>query len=121
MLLSFATCTYSAQFLNVRHNNSINKLSESQLSTDYSRKRIGSCQSDGLMRMKCLRPDCVRRPDKNLSNGKRTGRNTYLYFIFAFQFRKPVKAAHIKDALFYSIGFHCVGRAVKNNKELFYL
>ena len=37
--------------------------------------------------------------------------------IVAFQFRKLVKAAHIKDALLYSIGFHCVGRGVKNNKE----
>ena len=37
MLLSFATCTYSAQFLNVRHSNWINELSESQLRTDYSR------------------------------------------------------------------------------------
>ena len=53
-------------------------------------------------------------------NGKRNERNTYLYFIIAFQFRKPVIAAHIKDALFYSIGFHCVGHGVKN-KEFFYL
>ena len=28
----------------------INKLSESQLNADYSLKRIGSCQSNGLMR-----------------------------------------------------------------------
>ena len=63
----------------------------------------------------------MRRPDKYLSNGKRNERNTYLYFIVAFQFRKPVKAAHIKDALFYSIGFHFVGRGVKNKKEFFYL
>ena len=49
----------------------------------------------------------MRLPEKYLSNGKRNERNTYLYFIVAFQFRKPVKAAHIKDALFYSIGFHC--------------
>ena len=38
ILLSFATCTYSAPFLNARHNNWINKLSESQLNADYSRK-----------------------------------------------------------------------------------
>ena len=50
ILLSCATCTYSNQFLNVRHNNCINKLSESQLNVDYSRKRIGSCQSNALMR-----------------------------------------------------------------------
>ena len=62
----------------------------------------------------------MRRPDKYLSNGKRNERNTYLYSIYAFQFRKPVKAAHIKDALFYSIGFHYVGRGVRNNKEFFY-
>ena len=49
ILLSCATCTYSAQFLNVQHNNWINKLSESQLNADYSRTRIGSCQSKGLM------------------------------------------------------------------------
>ena len=38
ILLSFARCTYSAPFLNARHNNWINKLSESQLNADYSRK-----------------------------------------------------------------------------------
>ena len=51
----------------------------------------------------CIRSDCVRRPDKCLSNGKRNERNTYLYSIVAFQFRKPVKAAHIKVALFNSM------------------
>ena len=50
MLLSSATCTYSGQFFNARHNNWINKLSESQINTYFSRKRNGSCQSNGLMR-----------------------------------------------------------------------
>ena len=49
ILLSCATCIYSAQFLNVQHNNWINKFSEIQLNVDYSRTRIGSCQSKGLM------------------------------------------------------------------------
>ena len=43
MLLSCATCTYSAQFVNVQHNNWMDKLSKSQSNADYSRKRIGSC------------------------------------------------------------------------------
>ena len=47
ILLSFATCTSSAHFLNARHNNWINKLSESQLTADCSRKRTSSCQSNG--------------------------------------------------------------------------
>ena len=43
MLLSFATSTYSAHFLNARSNIWINKFSESQPNSDYSRKRIGGC------------------------------------------------------------------------------
>ena len=66
------------------------KLSESQLNTDFSRKRIGSCQSMMMMW-------------------------TCLCFTVAFHFRKPVKAAHIKEALFYSIGFY-----IHENKKAFF-
>ena len=41
-------------YLQCAVNNWINRLSESQLNTDYSRKRIGSCQSKGLMRIKSV-------------------------------------------------------------------
>ena len=63
----------------------------------------------------------VQQPDKHLSHGKRNERNTYLYFIVAFHFSEPAKAAHMKEALFYSFGFHCIGCGVKNNKEFLYL
>ena len=49
LLLSFATCAYNAQFLEIftMSSNRINKLSESQLNADHSRKRIGRYQSSG--------------------------------------------------------------------------
>ena len=92
MLSSFATCTYSAQFFNALHSNWITKLSDSRL----LRKRIASCQCNGLNTLRMIWLILLRATAKHflsmhckkaLSNSKRNERNTSFCFIVAFQFR----------------------------------